>query len=146
MFNKIFNLFAVVLFCLQLFISGANFADNSVADGVVNLVLAAFWGSILLINVWGLSRRANLSDRLEDLMAEAFVHINRQIRQDHQAMHASAEGAKNAKQKATKSKGNSSNAGTTPKSASGTSRARKATGRSNAQSDKPVRPGSKRKS
>lgn len=144
MFNKVFSFFAVVLFSLQLFIAGASFADNQVADGVVNLVLAAFWGSILLIEVYRLNLRGRLADRLEDLMAEAFVHINKQIHADHVAMH-NAEGAKNAK--ATKTTKANSNVGKrTAKNASKNRSTRSASGSGNSKPNQPVRSGSKRKS
>lgn len=70
-FNKLFSFVAVVLFGLELFTAGANFADNQVANGVVALVLAGLWGGWLLIE-WTsrgqtLKHYRKLTDRVDNI-------------------------------------------------------------------------------
>lgn len=70
-FNKLFVLVAMVMFSLELFIAGSNFADNSTANGVVALVLAAFWGGFLLIEWTDRGRKLThyrkLNKRVDDI-------------------------------------------------------------------------------
>ena len=94
MFNKLFNVLAVVMFSLQMFSAGARFADNAVADGVTDLVLAAFWGGFLLISFLTYASRER---RLEKILERSMNDVKDFIRKDHKAYLARKE-AENAEQ------------------------------------------------
>jgi len=132
MLHKVFNVFAVVLFSLQLFTAGADFADNHVADGVINLVLAAFWGAFLLISFLEVLRRADLNKQVERHIMElgdAIFRHHRNVRMEHE----------NAK---AKKDNNGRNAGTGAKPTGSRAKA----GRKSKVTDSKVRSGSKRTS
>lgn len=63
--SKIFNFFAVVLLGYSLFISGHSFADNRTAAGILNLILAALWLSILVAEWFVREKKIQLLEKLE---------------------------------------------------------------------------------
>lgn len=71
-FNKIFRVFALVLFAHSMFVAGAEFADNQINDGVSNLILAALWLTFLVFE-WHLrGKRLKLLEKLERKSDEIF--------------------------------------------------------------------------
>lgn len=75
--SKLFNFIAVVLFSLEMFSAGANFADNEVTDGVISLVLAAFWGGLLLIEWIFRGKMLKLYEKLEKKTDEIFKDMGK---------------------------------------------------------------------
>lgn len=65
---KYFVFVAWVMFSLELFAAGVSFSDNSVVDGVGNLVLASFWLLILMIE-WASKNQEIKSLRKRDSRA-----------------------------------------------------------------------------
>lgn len=87
-FNKLFNIIAVVLFSLELFIAGSNFADNQVASGVVALVLAGLWGGYLLIE-WDIRNKKlkhyrKLNKRIDEIFNDIAKVIDEPKKPSHQ--------------------------------------------------------------
>lgn len=77
--SKLWNFFAIVLFTYSVFIAGASFADNQVADGVLNLILAALWGTILLGEWVMRGRELKALRKIDRLMDRLFHDMARAI-------------------------------------------------------------------
>lgn len=75
MFNKVFVFFASVLFAWEMFLAGFNFANNETQLGITNLILAALWSVLLVLNYLEVSRRSKLADRLVEITDEAMAHV-----------------------------------------------------------------------
>lgn len=73
MSNKVWNFFSVVLFGYSLFIAGSNFADNKPAIGTLNLILAALWLSLLVVEWLDRGLQIKILQR-RDNTAEKFFH------------------------------------------------------------------------
>lgn len=99
--NRLFNFIAVVMFTLEVFSAGAKFADNSVADGTIALVLAAFWGGVLLIEWSTLRLRAKRLEKADRFIDELFHWIESALK-DMEATKATAPKRKPARKPAAK--------------------------------------------
>lgn len=70
--SKIFNFFALILLIWSVFISGFSFADNDVAAGILNVILAALWLSILVAEWSFRGQQLKLHKKLTDKSDEIF--------------------------------------------------------------------------
>lgn len=78
-FDKLFRVLAVVLFAHAMFVAGVRFADNEISEGTVNLVFAAFWLLILVMEWVMRGAEIKMLRRLEAATDELFTHLSKAV-------------------------------------------------------------------
>lgn len=80
--EKFFNFFVVTMVVMEATFLGMNLADNHRQDAISSGVLLAFWVIFLLWLSFNNIRKANISDRLANIMDNAMHDVTHFIKQE----------------------------------------------------------------